>query len=139
MYQDLSSKFLWTQMKREVAQYGAECDICNKVKVDHLRSTGPLQPLSMPSWKWEDISLDFIVGLPTTTARHDSIWVIVDRLTKTAHFIAVNTHYTAKRYAELFFERVVSLHGVPKTIVSDRGSVFVSRSWEQLHASMGRE
>jgi transposase InsO family protein len=93
--------------------------------------------LPIPSWKWEDISMDFVVGLPTTSQHHDSIWVIVDRLTKTAHFIPVHTTYRAKKYAEIYLERVVCLHGVPKTIVSDRGAPFVSRFWEQLQELLG--
>jgi hypothetical protein len=71
-------------MKREIAKYILECDICQRVKASHLKTAGILQPLPIPSWKWEDVSMDFIVGLPNTSQRHDSIWVIIDRLTKTA-------------------------------------------------------
>ena len=81
--------------------------------------------------------MDFIVGLPRTSIGYDSIWVIVDRLTKSAHFILVNTRYTAKKYAEIYFNQIVTLHGVPITIISDRGSVFVSRLWEQLQHCLG--
>ena len=76
--------------------------------------------------------MDFIVGLPRTSTGYDSIWVIVGRLTKSTHFIPVDTRYTAKEYAEIYFNQIVTLHGVPLTIVSNRGSVFVSRFWEQL-------
>jgi hypothetical protein len=93
--------------------------------------------LPKPSWKWEDISTDFIVGLPNTTHRHDSIWVIVDRLTKTAHFIPVDTTYTAKKYAEIYLNCIVCLHGVPKKIISDQGAQFVAHFWEHLKASLG--
>src|SRR5579883_867170 len=137
MYQDLKQNLWWTRMKREIAKYVAECDTCQRIKASHLKVAGPLQPLPIPSWKWEDISMDFIVGLPVTSHRHDSIWVIVDRLTKTAHFIPVHTTYTAKKYAEIYLDRVVCLHGIPKTIVSDRGAPFVSRFWEQLQESLG--
>ena len=78
-------------------------------------------------WKWEDISMDFIMGLPRTSIGYNSIWVIVDRLTKLAHFILVKTAYTAGKYAEIYFDRIVTLHGVPLTIISNRGSVFMSR------------
>ena len=81
--------------------------------------------------------MDFIVGLPLTSQRHDSIWVIVDRLTKSAHFLPVHTTYLTKKYAELYLDRIVSLHGVPRTIISDRGAQFVARFWEQLQASLG--
>ena len=114
-------------MKIEIARYVAKCDICQRVKAVHLKSAGLLQPLSIPSWKWEDISMDFIVGLPKTSKGFDSIWVIVDRLTKVAHFLSVKTSYPAKTYAELYVNRILSLHGVPKTIISDRGTQFVSK------------
>jgi hypothetical protein len=78
-------------MKREIARYVSECDICQRVKASHLKIAGSLQPLPIPSWKWEDISVDFIVGLPNTFQRYDSIRVIVDRLTKTTHFLPVHT------------------------------------------------
>lgn len=81
--------------------------------------------------------MDFIVGLPRTQKGYDSIWVIIDRLTKSAHFLPVKTHYTAATYAELYISRIVSLHGVPQTITSDRGSLFVSRFWEQLQTALG--
>ena len=80
--------------------------------------------------------MDFIVGLPRTLAGYDSIWVIVDRLTKVAHFIPVRTNYTGAKLAELYMTRIVCLHGVPKKIVSDRGSQFTSRFWKKLHESL---
>jgi transposase InsO family protein len=107
------------------------------VKVEHLKSAGMLQPLPIPSWKWEDISMDFITGLPKTSRGFDSIWVIVDRLTKSAHFIPVKTDYRASRYAEIYVARIMSLHGIPKTIVTDRGTQFVSQFWKQFQKSLG--
>jgi hypothetical protein len=137
MYQDLKQSFWWTRMRREIAKHVSECDICQRVKASHLKTAGTLQPLTIPSWKWEDISMDFIVGLPNTSRKHDSIWVIVDRLTKTAHFIPVHTTYVAKKYAEIYLDQIIHLHGVPKTIISDRGAQFVSRFWEQLQNALG--
>ncbi|WVZ49148.1 hypothetical protein U9M48_000525 [Paspalum notatum var. saurae] len=137
MYQDLKQKFWWTRMKREIAKYVSECDVCQRVKADHLKPAGMLQPLAIPAWKWEDVHMDFIVGLPCTQKGYDSIWVIIDHLTKSAHFLPVKTHYTAATYAELYISRIVSLHGVPQTITSDRGSLFVSRFWEQLQTTLG--
>jgi hypothetical protein len=127
MYQDLKQNFWWTRMRREIAKYVSECDICQRVKASHLKTASILQPLSIPSWKWEDISIDFIVGLPNTSLRHDSIWVIIDRLTKTAHFLPVHTTYTAKKYAKIYLEQIVRLHGIPKTIISDHGAQFIAR------------
>jgi hypothetical protein len=137
MYQDLKQKFWWTKMKIEIAKYVARCDTCCKVKAVHLKSAGMLQPLPIPSWKWEDISMDFITGLPKTSRGFDSIWVIVDRLTKSSHFIPVKVDYSAITYARIYIARILSLHGVPKTIVSDRGTQFVNKFWRHLHESLG--
>jgi hypothetical protein len=137
MYQDLKQNFWWTHMKREIAKYVSECDVCQRVKANHLRISGTLQPLPIPSWKWEDISMDFIVGLPNTSQKHDSIWVIVDRLTKTAHFLPIHTTYNAKKYAEIYLDQIVRLHGIPKTIISNRGAQFVARFWEQFQQTLG--
>ncbi|WVZ84812.1 LOW QUALITY PROTEIN: hypothetical protein U9M48_031799 [Paspalum notatum var. saurae] len=136
MYYDLKERFWWPGMKRAVAEYVAVCDTCQRVKAEHQRPAGLLQPLKVPEWKWEEITMDFIVGLPRTQKGYNSIWVVVDRLTKVAHFIPVNTTYTGARLAELYIYRIVCLHGVPKKIISDRGSQFTSRFWEQLHDSL---
>jgi hypothetical protein len=109
-------------MKGEIAEYVSGCDTCQKIKASHLKTADQMQPFSIPAWKWDDISMDFIVGLPLTPRKHDSIWVIVDRLTKIAHFIPVHTTYSAECYAETYVDLVVRLHGVPKTILSDRGT-----------------
>jgi hypothetical protein len=108
-------------MKHETAHYVAECDTCRRFKADHMRPTGLLQPLHIPDWKWEDISMDFIVGLPLSTHKSDSIWVIIDWFTKFANFILVHTNYRAKKYAELYIARILCLHGMPKTIIFDQG------------------
>jgi hypothetical protein len=114
MYQDLKKRYWWYGMKRDVAAHVALCDTCHQVKAEHHRLAGLLQPLKVPEWKWEGISMDFIVGLPRTRDGYDSIWVIVDRLTKVAHFIPVKTTYTGAKLAELYMSRIVCLHGVPK-------------------------
>src|SRR5438105_722337 len=124
-------------MKGEIARCIAECDVCQRVKADHLESAKQLQPLAIPSWKWEDLHMDSIVGLPRTQKGYDSICVIVDQLTKTAHFIPVKTRYPTNTYAELYISRIICLHGVPKTIMSDRGPQFDARFWEQLQESLG--
>jgi hypothetical protein len=124
-------------MKRERAKYVSECDTCRRIKANHLRPTGNLQPLSILEWKWENICMDFIVGLPRTSWGYNSIRVIVDRLTKLAHFIPIATTYRVRQYAELYISHIVHYHGIPKTIISDRGSIFVARFWEQLHECLG--
>ena len=95
-----------------------------------------LQPIKIPEWKWEEVEMDFIVGLPHTQRGFDSIWVIVDHLTKVAHFILVKVTYSSAKLAELYMERIVCLHGVPKKIISDRGTQFTSHFWQKLHESM---
>ena len=115
-------------MKQDITKYISECDICGRVKADHMRRPGFLQPLPIPIWKWEDISMDFVMGLPRTAKGYDSIWVIVDSLTKSAHFFPVDIRYSAKKYAKLYFDRVVILHGVSLTIVSGPSLSLASRS-----------
>jgi hypothetical protein len=105
------------------------------VKAEHRKPAGMLQPLPIPEWKWESISMDFITGLPSCQGK-DSIWVIVDRLTKSAHFLAVKTTMTASQYAEMYVREIVRLHGTPKSIVSDRGSVWTSQFWRAFQKDM---
>ena len=124
-------------MKIEIARYVAKCDTYQRVKAIHLKSIGPLHPLPVPSWKWDDISMDFIVGLPKTSKGFYSIWVIVDHLTKQAHFLPIRTEYPAICYAKLYIDHIMSFHGVPKTNISDRGAQFISNFWEELHKSLG--
>jgi hypothetical protein len=136
MYQDLKEKYWWYDLKRDVGTYVALCDVCQWVKAEHQRPVGLLQPLKVPECKWDEISMDFIVGLPRTRDGYDSIWVIVDRLTKVAHFIPMKTTYSEAQLAELYMSWIVCLHGVPRKIVSDRGTQFTSRFWKRLHESM---
>ena len=114
-------------MKSDVARHVAKCMTCQQVKAETQRPSGLLQPLSIPQWKWEDISMDFIDGLPRSRKGNTSIWVIVDRLTKVAHFIPVKTERNAPKLAQIFMKEVVRLHDIPKTIVSDRDTIFTSR------------
>jgi len=106
MYQDLKPLFWWTKMKKEIAAFVARCDNCCRVKAVHMK-VGLLQSLPIPGWKWEEVSMDFISRLPTSVKGYDSMWVIVDRLTKVAHFIPVRTDFRPHQYAELYFEHIV--------------------------------
>ena len=124
-------------MKKDIAAYVAVCDICQRVKAEHQKPAGLLQPLPIPEWKWDKIGMDFITGLPRTKAGYDSIWVVVDRLTKVAHFIPVKTTYTSAKLAKIYMTRIIFLHGVPRSIVSDRGTQFTSKFWKQLHETLG--
>jgi hypothetical protein len=137
MYQDLKKWFWWYGMKREIAEYVARCDSCQRIKAEHQRPAGLLQPLQIPQWKWDEIGMDFIVGLPRTRAVYDSIWVVVDRLPKATHFILVKTTYNIAVLAELYMSRIMCLHGIPKKIISDRGTQFTSHFWQQLNEALG--
>jgi hypothetical protein len=117
-------------MKREIAEYVAICDSCQRIMVGHQRPIGLLQPLQILQWKWDEIGMDFIVGLPRTRAGYDSILVVVEHLTKADHFILVKTSYSSAVLAELYMSRIVCLEGVPKKIVSDRGTQFTSHFWQ---------
>jgi hypothetical protein len=136
MYQDLKQKYWWYGLKRDVAAHVAMCDVCQRVKAEHQRPAGLLHPLKISEWKWEEIGMDFITGLPCTSKGYDSIWVIMDRLTQVAHFIPVKTTYKGSQLVELYMTRIVCLHGVPKKIVLDRGSQFTSRFWKSFHENM---
>jgi hypothetical protein len=107
MYMDLKGRFWWSNMKRDVAEYIALCDVCNRVKAEHQKPAGLLQPLPIPKWKWDNVGMDFIIGLPRTKFGYDSIWVVVDRLTKVAHFIPVKTTYTSAMLAKIYINRIV--------------------------------
>jgi hypothetical protein len=137
MYMDLKQKYWWNGMKADIARFVAHCDTCQRIKAEHQKPAGLFQPLPIPVWKWDEIGMDFVVGLPKTQKGHDSIWVIVDRLTKFAHFLPVRTTYGGEKLAKLYIENIVKLHGVPSRIVSDRGTQFTSRFWKSLHKAMG--
>ena len=127
MYHDIKMNYWWSRLKKEVAKFVASCLTCQQVKIEHQKPTGLLQEMPLPEWKWDRIAMDFVVGLPRTQRGYDSIWVIVDRLTKSAHFLPVKTTNSVAQYAQLYIKHIVSLHGVPVSIVSDRGTQFTSR------------
>ena len=106
------------------------------MKIEHQKPTRLLQEMSLPEWKWDRIAMDVVVGLPRTQKGYDSIWVIVDRLTKSAHFLPVKNTYSEAQYAQLYIRHIMSLHGVPISIVSDRGIQFTSRFWQKLQEAM---
>jgi hypothetical protein len=122
MYHDVKVTYWWYGMKRDAAKYVALCDTCQWVEAEHQWPAGLLQPLQVPDWKWEEIGMDFIVGLPRTQLGYDFVWEIVDRLTKVAHFIPIKTTYSGLQQAELYMSRIVLLHWVPKNNMSDRGA-----------------
>ena len=132
MYHDLKRTFWWEGMKRDVGEYVTKCIVCQQVKAEHQKPSGLLKPLEIPLWKWECISMDFVEGLPRSKKGNESIWVIVDRLTKSAHFIPVSVHRTANKLAQLYIREIVRLHGTPISIVSDRDPLFMAKFWESF-------
>jgi hypothetical protein len=124
MRADLKPLFFWKGMKDDIVNYVAICLECQQVKDEHRHPVGLLQPHAIPELKWKVISMDFIVGLPLMARRHDSIFIVVDTLTKSTHFIPVRTTYQTPDISRVFISEIVRLHGVPKRIIFDRGSVF---------------
>ena len=139
MYKDLKATFWWTGMKTDVADYVASCLVCQKAKIEHRRPGGTLEPLEIPQWKWNSISMDFVTHLPRSVRGHDSIWVIVNRLTKCAHFLPINQKMSLEKLAELYVREIVRLHGVPASIIPDRDSRFTSRFWQSLQNTLGTQ
>ncbi|KAJ9542679.1 LOW QUALITY PROTEIN: hypothetical protein OSB04_029185 [Centaurea solstitialis] len=137
MYRDLRTGYWWPGIKRDVAHYVESCLTYLKVKAEHQRPHGKMQPSEIPEWKWENITMDLITKLPKTPRKFDAIWVIVDRLTKSALFLAIRESSTAEQLAEIYVKEVVSRHGVPVSIMSDRDVRFTSRFWERFHSELG--
>ena len=119
-------------MKKYVSDFVTKCMVCQRVKTKHQVPLGFLQSIRIPEWKLDQITMDFMVGLPLIGRKHDSVWVVVDRLTKSAHFLPVRTNYSLDKLAELYIEEIVRLHGILVSIISDRDPRFTSRFWEAL-------
>ncbi len=139
MYKDLRRQFWWKGIKADVAKFVESCYTCQRVKAEHQKPPGLLQPLEIPVWKWEHLSMDFITDLPRSKKMHDAIWVVVDRLTKSAHFIGYSMKYSVEKLGKLYVENIVRFHGIPVSIVSDRDSRFRSGLWKSLQKAFGTE
>ncbi|GJS29264.1 putative reverse transcriptase domain-containing protein [Tanacetum coccineum] len=137
MYYDLRDRYWWPEMKKDIAEYVSKCLTCLKVKAEHQRPFGMLQQPEIPVWKWERIVMDFVTKLPRTSSGHDIIWVIVDRLTKSDHFLHMREDYKMDRLARLYLNEIVARHGVPISIISDRDSRFTSRFWQSMQEALG--
>ena len=126
----LRKDYFWPNMKNELDEYIAKCFECQQVKTEHQHPTGLLQPLPIPSWKWEIISLDFITGLPRNQNLNDSIMVVVDKISKETHLIPIKTTYKAANIADIFLKQIFLLQGIPKVIISDRDPKFTGNFLE---------
>ena len=126
-YQDLKVLYWWFRMKRDVSEFVIKCMVCQKVKAEHQVPLGLLRPIRIPDWKWDRITMNFVVGLPLTGRKRDLVWVMVERFTKSSHFLLVRTDYSLDKLAELYISEIVQLHGIPISIISDRDPRFTSR------------
>jgi len=135
-YSKIKKEFYWPKMKMDIRKYIRECDVCQRNKVKNIHLAGLLQPLPIPTQMWTEVSMDFIEGLANSNGRN-VIMVVVDRLSKYAHFIPLSHPYTAGSVAQLFLDQIFKLHGLPKSIVSDRDRVFTSNFWKELFCLSG--
>ncbi|KAJ9541866.1 hypothetical protein OSB04_028372 [Centaurea solstitialis] len=137
MYHGLRQCYWWPGMKKDIAYFVERCVTCLQVKIEHQRPYGKLQQLPIPEWTWEHVTMDFVTKLPRTPKGYDTIWVIVDRLSKSAHFLPMKETYSMERLARLYIAEIVRLHGTPVSIVSDRDARFTSAFWQSFQREMG--
>jgi hypothetical protein len=130
-------QFFWTGMKKDVSDYIARCMECQRVKAKHRHPMGFLQPLLIQEKKWEVITIEFITKFPRTTRKHDSIMVVVDKLTKVSHFSHVKTTHTTTNIREIYMKEIARLHGIPRKIDFDRDIKFTLNFWKGLFKGFG--
>ena len=124
-------------MKRHVGDFVQQCLTCQQVKAEHQRLAGLLQPLEVVEWKWEHIMMDFVTYFPWTSRKHDAVWVIVDRPTKSPHFLVVWMTFTLEEFYNLYMQEIIRLHGIPVSIVSDRDPRFTTYFWKSFQKAIG--
>ncbi|GJS84636.1 putative reverse transcriptase domain-containing protein [Tanacetum coccineum] len=137
MYQDMKKLYWWPNMKADIATYVSKCLTYAKVKAEHQRPLGLLVQPEIPQWKWDNITMDFITKLPKSSQGYDTIWVIVDRLTKSAIFVPMRETDPMEKFARMYLKRVVTRHGIPVSIIYDRDPRFVSNFWRSLQKALG--
>ncbi|GJY86636.1 putative reverse transcriptase domain-containing protein [Tanacetum coccineum] len=139
MYQDLKKLYWWPNMKAEIATYVRKCMTCAKVKAEYQKPSGLLVQPKIPEWKWENITMDFVTKLPKTASGQHMIWVIVDRLTKLAHFLPAKEIDSMEKLTRQYLKEVVLRHGVPVSIISNRDGRFMSQFWQSLQEAFGTQ
>jgi hypothetical protein len=137
-YDRVKRSFFWDGMKQDIHKFVAKCDVCQHIKGETVKSLGTLQPLPIPPAIWRDISIDFITGLPKS-GNKSVIMVVVDHLSKYAHFCDLQPPFTTSMVAQLFIDRVFKLHGMPHSIVSDHDPTFTSNFWQELFKLQGTQ
>ncbi|GKB75493.1 putative reverse transcriptase domain-containing protein [Tanacetum coccineum] len=137
MYQDMKKLYWWPNMKANIATYVSKCLTCAKVKAEHQRPSGLLVQPDIPQWKWDNITMDFVMKLPKSSQGYDTIWVIVDRLTKSAIFVPMRETDPMDKLARMYLKEVVTRHGIPLSIICDRDPRFASNFWRSLQNALG--
>ncbi|CAI7858245.1 unnamed protein product [Closterium sp. NIES-53] len=133
----IAKVYYWPHMANDVQKFVTSCDTCQRMKSSKQKKAGLLQPLSVPEQPWQVVSLDFITGLPPTNAGHDAILVVIDKFSKMGHFIPTHTTARTEETAQLFLKHIISQHGIPTTLISDRDPKFTSKFWKELMSLMG--
>ena len=137
MYQDLRCQYYWNGMKRHVGDFVRRCLTCQQVNAKHQKPVGLFQPLEVAEWNWEHVTMDFVTHLLRTPQGHDAVWVIVDRLTKSTHFLVVQMTFTLERFYRLYIREIIRLHVVLVSIVSDIDPRFTTHFWKSFQKAMG--
>ncbi|GKB05985.1 putative reverse transcriptase domain-containing protein [Tanacetum coccineum] len=137
MYQDMKKLYWWPNMKANIATYVSKCLTCAKVKAEHQRPSGLLVQPDIPQWKWDNITMHFVTKLPKSSQGHDTIWVIIDRLTKSAIFVPMRETNPIEKLARMYLKEVVTRHGIPVLIICDRDPRFTSKLWRSLQKDLG--
>ena len=139
MYRDLCRQYWWSGMKKDASLFISRCLTYQQVKAEHQRLAGLLQPLPVAEWKWEHVTMDFVSGLLRSPRGHNTVWVVVDRLTNSAHFLPMKLTDSLDTLIKLFVREIIRLHGVSASIVSDIDSRFTSQFWQSLQQAVGTE
>ncbi|GJT33355.1 putative reverse transcriptase domain-containing protein [Tanacetum coccineum] len=137
MYQDMKQLYWWPNMKDDISTYVSKCLTCLKVKVKHQKASGLLVQPEIPQWKWDNITMNFVTKLPRTSSGHDTIWVIVDRLTKSAHFLPMRENDSMDKLARLYLKEVVTRHRILVSIIYDRDDRITSNFWRAYQKALG--
>ncbi|GKE56871.1 putative reverse transcriptase domain-containing protein [Tanacetum coccineum] len=139
MYQDMKKLYWWPNMKVDIATYVSKCLTYARVKAKHQRPSGLLVQPEIPEWKWDNITMDFITKLPRSSLGFDTVWVIVDRLTKSAHFFPIRENDPLDKLTRMYLNKIVARHGIPASIICDRDRRFTSNFWRSFQKALGTD